>query len=101
MASVTSGVRSFGDSLASEVAGYKGTMVDSESRGSDKLEDSESGLKRRENLVIKVTQELKQEVRQVIKQEFGEIKTGNQHSGGAAGPVGGVQGGAGGSETTL
>ena len=60
--------------MASEVAGYKGTMADSDSRGSEKPEGSESGLKRLENLGIKITQELEQEIRQVIKQGFGEIK---------------------------
>ena len=48
-------------------------MADSDSRGSEKPEGSESGLKRLENLIIKMTQELKQEIRQVIKQGIGEI----------------------------
>ena len=43
--SVTIGVRSFGDSLASEVARYRGTMVDPDARGCEKSEDSELGLK--------------------------------------------------------
>ena len=68
--SVTSGVRSFWDSLASEVAGYKGTMADSDSRGSEKPEGSESGLEELEALFDKMTQKMIQE----MKQDFSEIK---------------------------
>ena len=59
---VTSGVRSFRDSLASEVAGHRGTMVDSDVRGSEKLKDRESSLKRLEALLVKIAQEMKQNI---------------------------------------
>ena len=72
-ASVTSGVRSFGDSLASEVAGYKGTVADSASRGREKLEGNESGLKRLENLVVELAQKMAQSVAK-MEQGFSEIR---------------------------
>ena len=91
-ASVTSGGRSFGDSLASEAAEYRGTMADSDARGSEKPEDSESSLKKLENLVAKLAQDLKQDIdavvvrvdkivqdssesEQEIKQEIGAVVT--------------------------
>ena len=45
---VKRGVRSFGDSLASEVAGHTDTMADSDARGIEKPKHTESGLKRLE-----------------------------------------------------
>ena len=49
-----------GLSLASEVAGHKSTMADSDSRGSERPEDSEPGWKRLENLVSIVYHNMKQ-----------------------------------------
>ena len=45
--------------LASKVGGYTGTMADSDARGSEKPEDSESGLKRLEAMFIKLAQEIR------------------------------------------
>ena len=45
--------------MAIEVAGYRDTMADSDSRGSEKPEDIESGLKRLAALFIKLAQEIK------------------------------------------
>ena len=48
------------DSLASEVAGYRGAMADSDMIGGEKPEDSELGLKRLEALFIRLAQEMRQ-----------------------------------------
>ena len=48
------------DSLASEVAGYKGTMADSDSSSSEKPKGSESGLGRLEALIVELAQKMAQ-----------------------------------------
>ena len=72
----------FGDSLASKVAGYKGTMADSDSRGSEKPEGSESGLEKLEALFIKMAQDSSAVVERMdkiaqdsveLKQEIGAV----------------------------
>ena len=96
-------------------------MVDSNTRGSEKPEDSELGLKRLEALLVKMAQD-SSESKQEKKQDIGELtdnkcsdgaigqnksgsqrnESGNQCSGDAAGPhERGVQGRVGGSKMSV